>query len=47
MSVLIDGPVCGALGCGNPAAAVIDHPHHGERVVCATHAGPYEVVRDV
>ncbi|WP_167837253.1 hypothetical protein [Halosimplex halophilum] len=42
-----DGPTCGCLGCTEPAAKVIDHPEHGERVVCEDDVGDYEVVRDV
>lgn len=38
---------CGALGCTDPADVVIDHPDHGERVVCDDDADGYEVVDDV
>lgn len=38
-------PICGCLGCQDVAGAVIDHPTHGERVVCEGHVGSYEVVR--
>jgi hypothetical protein len=43
--------VCGAMGCTADSEAdtlvVIDHPKHGERVVCQRHARNYEVVRHV
>jgi hypothetical protein len=39
--------ICGCLGCANPAYAVIDHPKHGERVVCEEDVRGYEVVRHV
>jgi len=42
-----DGPVCGCIGCTDPADAVVDHPEHGERTVCDDHAGDYEVIRHV
>jgi len=40
-------PICGCLGCHDPAVAVIDHPRHGERVVCDRHAEGHEVIGDV
>ncbi|ACM56338.1 hypothetical protein [Halorubrum lacusprofundi] len=46
MSVTM-APVCGALGCSDDADVVVDHPNHGERVVCADHADGQEVVGDV
>ena len=46
MSVTI-APVCGALGCSDDAEVVVDHPDHGERVVCADHADDLEVIRGV
>ena len=46
MSVAIS-PVCGALGCTADADTVVDHPDHGERVVCADHAENHEAIGDV
>jgi len=40
-------PLCGCFGCDAVAEYVIDHPKHGERVVCPDHAEGYEVVDDV
>lgn len=34
---------CGAIGCREDAYAVIDHPRHGRRTVCKSHAEPYPV----
>ena len=45
--VVASGPFCGAFGCTDSAEYVIDHPEHGECVVCDDHAGDGEVVRDV
>lgn len=45
--LVFDSPVCGCLGCHDPAQAVIDHPRHGERVVCDHHAKGHEVIRRV
>jgi len=42
-----DGPTCSCLSCTEPADAVIEHPEHGERVVCEEHVRDYEVVRYV
>lgn len=42
-----DGPVCGAISCTEPAAVRIDHPDHGERVVCSDHAEGYPVLEEV
>jgi len=39
--------ICGCPGCRAPATAVIGHPEHGERTVCADCAQGFEVVRDV
>ncbi|WP_323192390.1 hypothetical protein [Halostella sp. PRR32] len=48
MSVeVVGGPFCSKLGCTDEAAAVIDHPDHGERVVCDDHADDGEVIRHV
>jgi len=41
------GPFCGAFGCPNEAVARINHPEHGERVVCEDHADAGEVIADV
>lgn len=41
------GPYCGCLGCTASADVRIDHPDHGERVVCDDHADEYEVVAHV
>ncbi|WP_114576685.1 hypothetical protein [Saliphagus sp. LR7] len=38
------GPFCGSMGCRTEAEAIIDHPDHGERVVCAGCADGHEVV---
>lgn len=39
---------CGALGCTETdGLVVIDHPDHGELVVCEDDAGRYEVVGHV
>jgi len=40
-------PLCGCLGCHDPAVAVIDHPEHGRRTVCERHRGDHEVIEDV
>ena len=40
-------PWCGCSGCHDAAVAVVDHPDHGNRVVCETHADGLEVVADV
>ena len=40
-------PVCGALSCTADGEVVIDHPDHGERVVCADHIDSHEVVGNV
>jgi len=39
-----DTRVCGCLGCRDDAVAVIDHPEHGERTVCADDINGYDVV---
>lgn len=41
------GPFCGALGCRHPADVVVDHPEHGERVVCEDCTDGHEVIRRV
>ncbi|WP_196219585.1 hypothetical protein [Halorubrum sp. BV1] len=41
------GAFCGAFGCTESAEHVIDHPDHGERVVCDDHADAGEAVGDV
>ncbi|WP_226040869.1 hypothetical protein [Natrinema sp. DC36] len=41
------GPTCGALGCTDPADVAIDHPKHGERIVCGGCTGGYPVIRHV
>jgi len=38
---------CGALGCREDAAAVVDHPDHGEVTVCDEHAKTYSVLQVV
>ncbi|WP_277540206.1 hypothetical protein [Haloarcula laminariae] len=43
----VPGPFCGSLGCHADAAVVIDHPDHGERIVCEGCAAGHEVVRHV
>lgn len=40
-----DTRVCGCLGCRDDAVAVIDHPEHGERTVCADDINSYDVVK--
>ena len=45
MNTDLSGRVCGCMGCKRDAARKIDHPEHGERVVCATHAEDLEVNR--
>jgi hypothetical protein len=47
VSATIAAPVCGCLGCTEPATAVINHPDHGRRVACDDCATGYEVVDDV
>jgi len=42
-----DGPVCGCLGCHEPAEKAIRHPKHGRRTVCEGHVDGHEVVDDV
>lgn len=42
-----DGKHCGCLGCDEEALWIIDHPQHGQIVVCSTHARSYEVVAHV
>lgn len=42
--VLDNRPTCGVLGCTDPASARIEHPKHGERVVCDSHVLAYPVV---
>ncbi|MFC6825712.1 DUF5131 family protein [Halopelagius fulvigenes] len=45
VSVLDDlPPGCGCLGCARPASFVVDHPDHGHRTVCKTHARDYPVI---
>jgi hypothetical protein len=39
--------MCGALGCTDVADVVIDHPKHGERIVCGGCTGGYPVIRHV
>jgi len=41
------GPFCGCIGCREDAVAVIDHPEHGHRTVCADDINGHEVVRRV
>lgn len=43
----VNQPTCGCLSCTDSADVVIDHPRHGERVVCDGHADGYEVVEEV
>lgn len=43
----LDVPVCGVLGCGAEAEYVIEHPRHGERVVCEQCTRGYPVVDHV
>lgn len=47
VSLAVEGPFCCALGCREDADVVVKHPDHGERTVCADHAGEFEVVREV
>ena len=47
MSVALETPVCGCLGCHDPAVAIVRHPTHGRRAVCDDHAGDYEVIEGV
>lgn len=51
MSVYLPDHICGAMGCTTDSTdddlVVIQHPTHGERVVCPKHARGYEVVRNV
>lgn len=35
---------CGCLGCARDATVRIDHPDHGERVVCETHAEGFQIL---
>ena len=45
MSVEIPDRVCTALGCHESDQLVaIDHPDHGRRVVCETHAREFPVI---
>lgn len=39
--------ICGCAGCLAGADVVVEHPDHGERVVCSDHVGNLEVVADV
>lgn len=39
--------VCGAIGCSDPLAAVVEHPKRGEIYVCEEHAEQYPTVREV
>lgn len=41
------GKKFGCAGCTEPAERVINHPRHGERVVCDGHVNDHEVIRDV
>jgi hypothetical protein len=51
VSASLPDHVCGAMGCHTDShdedLVVIQHPTHGERVVCREHAADYEVVRHV
>jgi len=38
------GTYCGCAGCSSNAEAVVEHPDHGERMVCGAHAQQFEVV---
>jgi len=38
---------CGCMGCRNRADAIVRHPEHGRRAVCAAHADGQEVLGDV
>lgn len=38
---------CGALGCTDPADAVIDHSKHGALVVCELHVSGHDIVKVV
>lgn len=42
MSVDLSGPFCGCLGCTEPAIGPVEHPKHGEVVVCERHAAELE-----
>lgn len=44
---LEDAPVCGCLGCVQPAEYVVNHPEHGRRAVCPSCADTMEVVGGV
>ncbi|WP_188977150.1 hypothetical protein [Halocalculus aciditolerans] len=46
-SLVPSGPFCGCGGCTDSADVVIDHPDHGERVVCEQHIRGYPVIRHV
>jgi hypothetical protein len=35
---------CGCLGCREDATTRIDHPRHGERVVCDSHAEGFQTL---
>jgi len=37
-------PVCGCQCCHQPVVATIDHPRHGRRAVCESHADGFEVI---
>ena len=41
------GLVCVCLGCTADASKVVDHPEHGERVVCEDCSGEMEIVSHV
>ena len=51
VSTRVPDHICGALGCSTDSLdedlVVIDHPKHGERIVCPDCATGYEVVDDV
>lgn len=38
---------CGCAGCLASADVVVEHPDHGQRVVCEGHVGGLEVIGDV
>jgi len=37
-------PTCSNHVCHQPVAAVVEHPRHGRRAVCESHADDFEVI---